>query len=273
MVAIYRCSVHDESGRRDTTYGRAFADVYDDWYAQVTNVDETVDTLVRLAGGGDLLELGVGTGRIAVPLAKRLGESPAKRRGEGARIVGIDESEEMLTFWRAKLADEPVAATCSEVVRGDMSGPLPTGPFAVVFCTFNTFFNLPDHDAQRACLRHASAVLSPGGAIVLEFAVFPDDDVVAAGEFSEQRHRPDGTVVMSTSAIDPVAHTVTGRFTDGAGRERPWRIRYVTPRLLAAMAHDAGLVVADRWEDFGRRPFLATSARQVCVLRRRLNLR
>lgn len=261
--------MHDEPAPRDETYGRAFADVYDDWYAQVTNVEETVDTLVRLAGGGDLLELGAGTGRIAVPLAVRLSE----RRDSRARVVGIDESDEMLAIWRAKLADSQVAAACSEVVQGDMSAPLPAGPFTVVFCTFNTFFNLSDHDAQRACLRHASAVLAPGGAIVLEFAVFPDDGRATAGEFVEELQRPDGTVVMSTSSIDPVDHTVTGRFIEADGRERPWRICYLTPRMLADMAHDVGLVVADRWEDFGRRPFLAGSARQVCILRRRLTAR
>lgn len=265
MGAIYRCPVDHEPERRDETYGRVFADVYDDWYQKVTNVDETVDTLVRLAGGGDLLELGVGTGRIAVPLAARLGGR--------ARIVGIDESDEMLAIWRAKLSTSPASAARSEIVQGDMSAPLPRGPFAVVFCTFNTFFNLSDHEAQRACLRNAAAVLTPGGAIVLEFAVFPDDEHAVAGEFVEERRRPDGTLVVSTSTIDPVEHTVTGRFTDDAGRDRPWRIRYVTPRMLAGMAHDAGLVVTDRWEDFGRRPFLATSARQVCVLRRRLNTR
>lgn len=262
MGAIYRCPVNDDPGQRDETYGHAFADVYDDWYADVTNVDETVDTLVRLAGGGDLLELGVGTGRIAVPLASRLGGR--------ARVVGIDESDEMLDIWRAKLASRPDAAMRSDVVQGDMSAPLPRGPFAVVFCTFNTFFNLPDHASQRACLRNAAAVLAPGGAIALEFAVFPEDDHAVMGEFVEERRRPDGTLVVSTTVIDPDEHTVTGRFTDGDGHDRPWRIRYVTPRLLAEMAHDAGLVVADRWEDFGRRPFLATSARQVCILRRRL---
>lgn len=265
MIAIYRCPVHGDSGQPDQTYGHAFADVYDDWYADVTNVDETVETLVRLAGGGDLLELGVGTGRIAVPLAARLGGR--------ARVVGIDESDEMLEIWRAKLSANPDAAAHSTVVKGDMSAPLPRGPFGVVFCTFNTFFNLSDHESQRTCLRNAAAVLAPGGGIALEFAVFPDDEDAVAGEFVEERRRPDGTLVVSTSVIDPVEHTVTGRFTDEAGRTRPWRIRYATPRKLAEMAHDAGLVVADRWEDFGRRPFLATSARQVCVLRRRLTTR
>ncbi|MBU6240758.1 MAG: class I SAM-dependent methyltransferase [Acidobacteria bacterium] len=247
------------------TYGAAFADVYDDWYANVTNVDDTVETLVRLAGGGSLLELGVGTGRIAVPLAARLSGR--------ARVTGIDESPEMLAMWRTKLATHADAATRSEVVLGDMAGPLPNGPYTVVFCTFNTFFNLPTHDAQRECLRNAVSVLAPGGAIVLEFAVFPDDDRAVAGQFVDERLRPDGTIVVSTSTIDPGEHTASGRFTDAAGNQRPWVIRYVTPRMLAGMAHDVGLVVTDQWEDFGRRPFLAASARQVCVLRRRLKRR
>lgn len=250
---------------KSLSYGAAFADVYDDWYADVTNVDDTVETLVRLAGGGSLLELGVGTGRIALPLAARL--------SGGARVTGIDESPEMLAVWRTKLAAHVGASERSEVVLGDMSGPLPNGPYAVVFCTFNTFFNLPTHDAQRQCLRNAASVLAPGGAIVLEFAVFPDDDRAVAGEFVDERRRPDGTIVRSTSNIDPGEHTVNGRFTDGAGRQRPWSIRYVTPRMLTEMAHNVGLVMTDRWEDFGRRPFLATSARQVCVLRRRLKKR
>lgn len=265
MSAIYRCAVNADRGTDAETYGRAFADVYDDWYADVTNVGDTVDTLLRLAGGGSLCELGVGTGRIAVPLAARL-------TGR-ARITGIDESDEMLAIWRSKLATNRAASERSDVVCGDMSVRPVGGPYAVVFCTFNTFFNLPTHDAQRDCLRNAAAVLAPGGAVVLEIAVFPDDDRVSAGEFTEERRRPDGTVVVSTSTIDPAEHTVTGRFTDGNGRERPWKIRYLTPGALAAMAHEVGLVVTDRWEDFGRRPFLATSARQVCVLRRRLTTR
>jgi SAM-dependent methyltransferase len=246
----------------DPTYGVVFADVYDEWYANVTNVDDTVGTLIRLASGGDLLELGVGTGRIAVPLAQRLSGRQ--------RIVGVDESDEMLTIWRDKLSREPAAAARSVVVRGDMAGPHSGGPYSVVFCTFNTFFNLPTHDAQGVCLRSASSVLTPGGAVVLEFAVFPDDDVAPRGEFTAEHRRPDGTSIVSTTNIDPVEHTVSGRFSDATGHERPWRIRYATPSMIETMAHEAGLVVVDRWEDFGRRPFLAGSARQVCVLRRRL---
>ena len=246
----------------EPTYGDAFADVYDDWYADVTDVADTVDTLARLAGGGNLLELGVGTGRIAVPLAHRLSGRQ--------RITGVDESEAMLSIWRSKLARDDQAAARSTVVQGDMADRVLGGPFSVVFCTFNTFFNLPTHDAQRTCLRSATADLAPGGSIVLEFAVFPDDGEATRGEFTDTHQRPDGTTVTSVSVIDPTTHTASGRFSDATGRERRWHIRYATPRMIEEMAHDAGLVVADRWEDFSRRPFLVGSARQVCVLRRRL---
>lgn len=249
----------------EPTYGAAFADVYDDWYANVTNVEDTVDTLLRLAGGGNLLELGVGTGRIALPLAQRL---------SGRRVItGIDESDEMLSIWRSKLALDERASAHSNLIRGDMAGPLPSGPFSVIFCTFNTFFNLPSHVAQQTCLRNAGSVLAPGGAVVLEFAVFPDDGSAVHGEFTDEHQRPDGTIVTSTSVIDPTEHTASGSFRDAAGVERPWRIRYATPRMIDEMAANAGLVATDRWQDFGRRPFLAGSARQVCVLRRRLGAR
>lgn len=247
------------------TYGAAFADVYDQWYANVTNVDDTVDTLIRLAGGGNLLELGVGTGRIAVPLARRLSGRQ--------RITGIDESEEMLSVWRAKLANDETAAHRSIVHRGDMAEPVAGGPYSVVFCTFNTFFNLPTHDAQRSCLRNVARVLAPGGTVVLEYAVFPDDGRDIDGRFIGEHRRPDGTTVTSTTVVDPSEHTVSGHFRDTAGIERPWTIRYATPAMIDAMANDAGLVAVDRWEDFGRRPFVVGSARQVCVLRRRLGTR
>ena len=244
-------------------YGAAFADVYDAWYEDVTDVPSTVDTLVRLAGGGNLLELGVGTGRIAVPVAERL----AGR----ARIVGVDASVEMLDSWRAKLQNNDRARERSVVVHGDMTTSFDYGPFSVVFCTFNTFFNLPTHDAQRTCLANAASTLAPGGAVVLEFAVFRDHSSDAApAEMTETRTRRDGSVVTSTSRIDPSDFTASGSFTDEAGRSRSWNIRWATPLMIDEMAAAAGLVCTDRWEDFSRAPFRDASVRQVCVMRRRL---
>lgn len=265
--------MNTQIGGDSTAYGAAFADVYDAWYEDVTDVTSTVDTLVRLAGGGNLLELGVGTGRIAVPLAERLGHN--------ARIVGIDSSIQMLEIWRAKLSTNARASAHSRVVHGDMTlsfkheslrrESLDHGPFSVIFCTFNTFFNLPTHDAQRGCLANAAAALAPGGAIVLEFAVFRDDIIGATpSEVTESRTRRDGSMVTSTSRIDPSDFSASGVFIDDTERSREWHIRWATPRMIEEMGAAAGLVCTDRWEDFSRAPFRDASVRQVCVMRRRL---
>lgn len=253
----------------DGAYGAAFADVYDDWYADVTDVDATVETLLRLSSGGSLLELGVGTGRIAVPLAARL-------QGR-AQLVGIDNSEAMLDVWRAKLDVNPIARSRSTVLCGDMAAHVDRGRYSVVFCTFNTFFNLPTHDAQRWCLRNAAESLTPGGAVVLEFAVFADQpngadisDGTGVVEVREMSPRPDGSEVTSVSRIDRANHTADGTYVDADGRERSWSIRWATPSMIDEMAREAGLVCVDRWEDFSRRPIRPGSVRQVCVMRRRL---
>lgn len=244
-----------------TEYGDVFADVYDQWYADVTDVATTVDTLARLSGGGHLLELGVGTGRIALPLAQRL-SGPA-------RIVGVDASASMLQRMAEKATGLPAEVRDRIVARlGDMKDPAPGGPFSVVFCTFNTFFNLPDPQAQMECLRNATASLAPGGAVVLETAVFDDDP--PHGEHRETRIRPDGSAIHSVSRITS-AHTAQGEFSDDHGNVWPWRICFASPARIDEMAlQAAGLVCTDRWEDFARRPFVPSSSRQVCVLRRRL---
>src|SRR5690606_36352662 len=124
-------------GYDDTTYGRAFADVYDAWYTGISDVDVTVAVLAELAGGGPVLELGVGTGRLAIPLAERLPH---------LRVVGVDTSDEMLERLRARHCPATL-----EVRRGDMVDGLPDGPFALVFVAYNTIFNLLSADRQQAC--------------------------------------------------------------------------------------------------------------------------
>lgn len=242
-------------------YGDVFAEVYDDWYASVTDIAATVDTLVRLAGGGNLLELGVGTGRIAVPLATRLSGS--------ARIVGVDASVSMLERMDRKVAELPTPARHRIATHlGDMKDPAPGGPFSVVFCTFNTFFNLPSPDVQMECLHNASRSLAPGGAVVLETAVF--DDNPSREALRETRLRPDGSAVHSVSRATS-ANTAEGEFFDDHGNVWPWRICFASPARIDDMARRAAdLVCTDRWEDFARRPFVPSSSRQVCVLRRRL---
>ena len=246
-------------------YGDAFADVYDAWYANVTNVEATASTLARLAGAGDALELGIGTGRIALPLAIKM--------PRWARVVGIDSSQAMLDLCAAKISEigSSNAGASVELHLGDMAYAMPEGRFSLVFCTFNTFFNLDTEEAQRHCLHEAARRLAPGGAVVLEVITtyqplrFESRPLVGPAE------RPN---VRSEGELDPVSQIASGEFLedlpDGTVRKRPWRIRYATPAQIDQMAHDAGLVCTDRWEDFSLSPFHERSARQVCVMRHRI---
>lgn len=239
-------------------YGDAFADVYDEWYEHVTDAPATARALHALAGGGNLLELGIGTGRIAIPLAQLL--------APGRSVWGIDESQAMLDLCRSKLADmNPSVAERIHLLQGDMAVDLPNGPFSVIFCTFNTFFNLDSEAAQRTCLHAVAQRLAPGGAVVLETAVLTGANTSAPTV---------AHTAQSSSDYDPETQIGHGVFTsaslDGSLVERPWRIRYTTPAQIDEMAATAGLIRTDRWEDFAFTPFHAGSARQVAVWRRRI---
>lgn len=248
--------VEDEvmDGYTNSTYGDAFADVYDDWYHDVSDVTATVDLLADLAGdvaGTPVLELGVGTGRIAVPLAAR-----------GTSVVGVDASEMMLT----ELARNDPHTTVTSVL-GDMVDDLPPGPFGLVFVAFNTFFNLLTDTRQRNCFAAVAARLVPGGAFVVE-AFVPEPQ---PGSSVVVRSMTADSVVLSVTTHDGDAQTAQGHYVSiteaGGVRMRPWAIRYATVEQLDAMATAAGLALAARWEDPKRTPFDADSARHISVYR------
>ena len=140
---------HDPSA-----YGRNFADVYDQWYAEAPLAEITRFLAERLASGAEILELGIGTGRIALPLA-----------AAGFRITGLDASSEMVARLRAKPGGEAIEVTISDAADTES---FPTGPFGAVVAAFNLMFNLADRDAQLRCLSNAAASLVPGGVVVIE---------------------------------------------------------------------------------------------------------
>lgn len=241
-------------GYTNSTYGDAFADVYDDWYHDVSDAAATVDFIAEIAGRGAdprLLELGVGTGRLAVPLAAR-----------GLQVVGVDASAAML----AKLADnDPSGLVIGHL--GDMVEGLPAGPFAVAFVAFNTFFNLLDASRQQSCFAAVAARLSPQGAFVIE-AFVPEP---RSGSSVAVRSMTADTVVLTVATHDEATQTAQGHYislseSDGV-RLRPWAIRYATVEQLDEMAAVAGLDVAERWEDPTGREFTADSPRHITVYR------
>lgn len=252
-------------GYDERSYGDGFADVYDEWYADVTDVDATVQRMVELApAGGRLLELGVGTGRLAVPIA-----------AAGLRVVGIDSSEAML----AKLAERDADGQV-ESILGDMVHGLPEGPFDAVLVAYNTIFNVLADGGQQRLFRAVADRLAPDGAFVVE-AFVPDASArhgapdAAAGDGASTvtvRSMAADQVVLSVSVDRHDEQRAEGQFVQlsaaGGVRLRPWSIRWATPVQLDAMAADAGLRLDRRWNDMTGAPFTDDSAQHVSVYRR-----
>jgi len=229
------------------TYGEAIADVYDDWYPDVSDVEGTVATIARLAAGRPVLELGVGTGRLALPLAEA-----------GVEVHGIDASPAMVARLRAKAGGRDV-----RVDVADFAESMPDGPFGVVFAAFNTFLNLTAPGAVERCLRLTRARLAPDGLLVVE-AFVPTDDAVASGV--DVRRIDPGEVVLSVFRREPATDVVTGSLvsiTEGGIRLRPWAIRALGPDELDALAREAGFEVEGRDGGWRGEPFDDASDRHV----------
>ena len=241
-------------GYTDSTYGDAFADVYDEWYAGISDVATTIDLLVEIAGAvpsSPVLELGVGTGRLAIPLAAK-----------GLTVVGLDSSSAML----AKLAanDDTGSVTAC---RGDMVDDQPAGPFGLVFVAYNTFFNLLTESRQQDCFRAVADRLLPGGAFVIE-AFVPEPQ---PGSSVAVRSMTMDSVVLSVSTHDETTQTAQGHYISisesGGVRMRPWAIRYASVAELDAMAAASGFRLDSRWENADRTSFTTDSPRHVSVYR------
>lgn len=247
-------------GYDDTSYGEAMADVYDEWYADLDDVDAVVATLLDLAGNGPVLELGVGTGRIAVPLAA----SAAAAGHDGVTVTGVDTSPAMLDRLTGKPGGERVVTRLGDMVEG-----LPDGPFSLVFVAYNTFFALHGEERQTAAFRAIAERLAPEGRFLVE-AFVPAADA-AASDITLRSLAAD-RVVLSVSRSDPDAQRAEGQFVEfteaGGVRLRPWSIHWATPSQLDAMAIAAGLVLEHRWAGMDRSAFDDAASRHVSVYRR-----
>ncbi len=248
--------MHHETGYTPATYGDAFADVYDDWYAGISDLDGTLDAISELARGRPVLELGVGTGRLALPLAER-----------GLSVTGIDASAAMLGVLRAKPGAESVT-----VIEGDMADldGVPPAAFAVVFVAFNTLFNLPSDAAQRRCLRRVVEVLEPGGHFVVE-AFLPSEAPTAPEGRLDVRSVEVDRVHLTATWRDPHSQTVRGQhieLSETGTRLRPWLLRYASPTQLDALASDVGLELSNRHAGWRGEPFDPLGDRHVSVYKR-----
>jgi len=255
-------------GYTDSSYGDGFADVYDDWYADVTDVGATVELVAGLASesasAGDavprVLELGVGTGRLAFPLAEA-----------GMDVIGVDTSDEMLAVFEQRRASAtPEIAERARARRGDMAVDLPGGPFDAILVAYNTLFNLLDADAQRACFAAVAERLAPNGRFVVE-AIVPDPEA-PAGTSVNVRSMAADRVVLSVSDHRPGDQRTEGQFIElteaGGVRLRPWAIRWCTPGELDDMAAGAGLSLVSRTADMAGTPWDEAADTHVSVYAR-----
>jgi SAM-dependent methyltransferase len=241
-----------DSGDADGYFGEDVAATYDDGFEDQFDpavIDATAGVLADLAGHGRALELAIGTGRIALPLAAR-----------GVEVHGIDLSRAMVAQLRAKPGGDAIT-----VAVGDIATTRVDGTFSLVYLVFNTIMNLTTQDAQVACFHSAAAHLEPGGCFVVEVGVpelrrLPPGQSAVPFQVSSTRWAFD---LYDTATQAMSSNYVT--LTDGRGEYRSIPFRYVWPSELDLMARLAGMRLRDRWEDWTRAPFTGDSPKHVSV--------
>jgi len=225
-------------------YDESSADMFDPKI-----VDPVVDFLVELAGNGRALELGVGTGRIALPLAQR-----------GVPVHGIELSKAMVARLRAKPGGQDI-----DVTIGDFATNSVEGTFTVAYLVFNTIMNLTTQSAQVACFRNVAAHLDPGGCFVVEVGVpglrhLPPGETLHAFHVSEIRWGIDEYDVRTQGLTSHHFELVGGKLERFSAP-----FRYVWPSELDLMAQLAGMTLRERWEGWKREPFTSDSEKHISV--------
>ena len=238
-------------GYGPSTYGDAIADVYDDWYAGNMDPTAAVGFLASLSGKGRSLELGIGTGRVALPLAAL-----------GVPVSGIDASAAMVERLRAKPGGRDIP-----VSMGDFADIAVEGAYSLIYVAFATFFALGSQAEQIRCLKNVASHLEKDGSFVVEAFVpdmtrYRDNQSVAAREVAL------GRAFLEVARLDPVAQRIEAShliITAEGARLYPVSLRYAWPAEFDAMALVASLGLASRYADYERRAFDATSTRHVSV--------
>jgi SAM-dependent methyltransferase len=239
--------VHD-----DGYFGERVAARYDESAADMFDpavVDPVVDFLADLARRGRALELGIGTGRIAVPLAQR-----------GVPVHGIELSEAMAARLRAKPGAEEIGVTI-----GDFATTTVEGTFSVAYLVFNTIGNLTTQSAQVACFQNVAAHLEPGGCFVIETGIpqlqrLPPGETMRIFDASETHWGVDEYDVATQRLVSHHFELVEGRFELAS-----IPFRYTWPAELDLMAQLAGMSLRERWTGWKREPFTSESRKHVSV--------
>ena len=239
-------------------YGKLWAPYYDDIHNEV---GEETRLLKELAGDPPrALELGVGSGRVALPLSRA-----------GVKVTGIEISGDMISLLRAKPGGDEI-----EIIQGDFADVAVDQTFPLICVPFNTLFSLVTQDRQAECFENAARALEPGGRFVLD-TLFPDledydnyNTKMAVSSISSNE-----THAYEVSIHDPVTQKVMShlvrRLEDGSTVVLPVTIRYAWPSEMDLMARLAGLELENRYAWYDKRPFTDTSGQHVSVYRKPLS--
>lgn len=231
------------------TYGERVAGVYDEWYTDVN--PQLIITLAELAHGGPALELGIGTGRIALPLAAK-----------GVEVHGIDAAESMISRLQAKTGADRI-----KVTQGNFAEVPVDGKFSLVYIVFNTFFALTSQEEQVKCFRNVAAHLAPGGCFLIE-AFVPDLSRFMHDQANFARSVTTDAVTLDISQHHAATQNVISQqvvITEGNIRLYPVQIRYCWPSELDLMAQLAGLRLRERWGNWKREPFTSDSGFHISI--------
>jgi SAM-dependent methyltransferase len=233
----------------ESTYGDQLADVYDQWFAAIE--DAAIDRLAELSKGGRVLELGIGTGRVALPLAAC-----------GIEVHGIDASAAMVSKLRAKPGGESIPVT-----MGNFADVNVQERFSLIFVAFNTFFALLTQAEQVRCFRNVAARLEEGGTFAID-AFVPDMKRFTGGQELRTHAVTTEQVSLQASRHDPVGQRLKSQFVvfgNDQVKLYPVEIRYCWPSEMDLMAELAGLRLRHRWGGWNRAEFTAASEKHISV--------
>ena len=237
-----------------STYGDRVADVYDDWYADgrsLGDVAGAVSFLHELAGSGPALELGIGTGRVALPLLEA-----------GVEVHGIDASEAMVTKLRTKEGGDRVPVAIGDFREFDLDSR-----FRLVYVVFNTFFGLLTQDDQVSCFQAVARHLGEGGAFAME-AFIADPARFDRGQRVSAIEVDRDVVRLEVSRHDAIEQRTDSQqvvIREDGIRLYPVKIRYAHMAELDLMARIAGMRLRDRWGDWDRSALSSASAKHISV--------
>jgi hypothetical protein len=237
-----------------SAYGDAFADVYDRWYANITDGTATASFMAsRALPELPVLELGVGTGRLVGPMVKA-----------GLKVVGVDASAAMLDVCRRAYPN-------TQLIQADLASFVPAQPVGGALCAFNTLFNLTDHSEQQQLFSAVGNALGDGAPLVIEAITGFGLDQAPAQSAGFSEVDPERTVISAT-VVDSAAQIISGQhlefLPDNSVKKRSWLLRWSTTEQMDQMAEKAGLKLTERYADWDQTPSGTDNEKHISVYQR-----